>query len=82
MDEVGPPEPSGLVDHDFWLVGEVLVVLMHYDNVGQFLGGEALPETETPRYVAARDAAWVAATPLEPWWATWPQYHRCAGLVG
>jgi len=28
------------------------VVLMHYDEAGQFLGGEALPETETPTYQA------------------------------
>jgi hypothetical protein len=35
---------------------------MHYDNAGRFLGGEALPETETSRYVAARDAAWAAVT--------------------
>jgi hypothetical protein len=70
------------VDHDFWLADSELVVLMHYDDAGRFLDGEALPETKTPRYVAARDAAWAAATPFKPWWAARPQYHRCTGLVG
>ncbi|HWR47223.1 MAG TPA: hypothetical protein VN327_06350 [Pseudonocardiaceae bacterium] len=55
---------------------------MHYDDTGQFLGGETLPETETPRYVAARDAAWTAATPFESWWADRSQYHRSTGLLG
>ncbi|MGH3696822.1 MAG: DUF6879 family protein [Pseudonocardiaceae bacterium] len=82
LDLAETPEPPGLVDHDFWLVDGDLVVLMHYDDAGQFLGGEALPPIETPRYVAARDAAWVAATPFELWWAARPQYHRCAGSVG
>jgi len=76
------PEPTGLVDHDFWLADNELVVLMHYDDAGQFLGGEALPATETPRYVAARNAAWEAATPFEPWWAARPQYHRSTRSVG
>lgn len=82
LDLAERPEPSGLVDHDFWLADNELVVLMHYDDAGEFLGGEALAETETPRYVAARDAAWAASTPFVPWWAARPQYHRSAGLSG
>jgi hypothetical protein len=82
LDLAETPEPPGLVDHDFWLVDEDRVVRMHYDDARRFLGGEALPETETPRYVAARDATWAAATPFEPWWAARPQYHRGARLAG
>lgn len=82
LDLAETPEPPGLVDHDFWLVDDDLVVLMHYDDASQFLGGEPLPKTETPRYVAARDAAWAAATPFEPWWAARPQYQRSTGVAG
>ncbi len=81
LDLAETPEPPGLVDHDFWLVDEGLVVLMHHDDAGQFLSGEALPEKEAPRYVAARDVAWAAATPFEPWWVARPQHHRCARRV-
>jgi len=82
LDLTDTPESPGLVDHDFWLADEDLVVLMHYDDTGQFLGGEALPSTQTPHYIAVRDAAWAAATPFEPWWAARTQYHRSAESVG
>jgi hypothetical protein len=82
LDLAETPEPPGLVGYDFWLADNELVVLMHYDDAGRFLGGEPLSEAETPRYITARDAAWAAATPFKPWWAARPQYHRSAGLAG
>jgi hypothetical protein len=78
LDLAETSEPAGLVSQDFWLADDRLVVLMHYDSAGQFVGAEALSSTETWRYVAARNAAWQAATPFEPWWTAHSQYHRNA----
>lgn len=70
-----PPELA-VVDHDFWLVDDDQVVRMHYAEDATFLGAELLAPEHTPRYRAARDAAWRCGTDFGPWWAARPEDHR------
>lgn len=65
-----------VVDHDFWLVDGERVVRMHYADDATFLGAELLGPEATPRYRAARDAAWRLGVDFGPWWAERPEYHR------
>ncbi|MFS8532673.1 DUF6879 family protein [Sphaerobacter thermophilus] len=76
LDLAETPEPTGLVDHDFWLIDDERVLRMHYDEAGQFVGAEELPRDATARYREARDAAWNHGTPFESYWAEHPQYWR------
>lgn len=64
------------IDQDFWLIDDEIVVLMHYDQDGRFVGAEVLPPAALPRYQAARDAALAAAEPFSSYWARHPQYHQ------
>lgn len=69
------PEPVGLIDEDFWLMDDRLVVRMSY-HTGQFIGAEVLPAGDLGRYRAARDAAWQGAIPFEEYWKAHRQYWR------
>jgi hypothetical protein len=68
--------PSGLVDHDFWLIDDRYAIRMHYDAEGRFLGAEPIAEAQLPRYQRAREAAVAAGEPLAVWWARHPEEHR------
>jgi len=68
--------PDDLVDHDFWLLDDQMVVRMHYDERGCFVGAEVLADADLPRYRAARDAAISAAEPFVSYWQRHPEYHR------
>lgn len=70
------PWPEGLLRHDFYLLDDEQVVRMHYDDEGHFVGAEVLADEVLPKYREARDIAWAAAEPFEPWWAARPQEHR------
>lgn len=60
-------ELSG-VHHDFWLVDDSQVALMHYDALGRFVVAEVLDATEVKRYRMIRDVTWQAAEPFGTWW--------------
>lgn len=64
------------IDHDFWLLDDQVVVRMHYDERGQFLGAEVLDGAELSRYRAAKDAALAFAEPFTSYWDRHPEYHR------
>lgn len=71
--------PDGLLGQDYWLVGDELVLLMHYSGPGGFIGAEVLPPGEVARFVRDREAAWDAAEPFTAftaWWARHPELHR------
>lgn len=70
--------PVEVVDHDFWLIDHKRPVRMHYDRAGRFLGASLVELAELNRYQAARDGAWYAAEPFQPWWDRHPEYHRAA----
>lgn len=76
LDLTGQPEPAGLADEDFWLIGDDRAVPMRYDPAGRFLGAEIAPAHAALRYRAARDAAWAPAVPFDAWWDAHPQYRR------
>jgi hypothetical protein len=64
------------IDHDFWLIDDAEVIVMHYDQDGRFTAAELLADTALPRYRAARDAALAAAEPFGPWWRRHPESHQ------
>lgn len=76
LDTAETPRPDGLPDVEFWLYDDRHVVLMHYDGEGRFIDAEALPESETPRYLRYRDLAMAAAVPFADWWARHPEVRR------
>ncbi len=76
LTETPRPRELEVVDHDFWLVDGERVVRMHYAADATFLGAELLGTEATPRYRAARNAAWRLGVDFGPWWAARPEYHR------
>lgn len=77
LDQAERPHPAALdVDHDFWLLDDQVIVRMHYDEHGRFLGAEVLDGTELPRYRATRDTALEAAEPFTSYWNRHPEYYR------
>lgn len=76
LSEMPRPQELAAVDHDFWLVDDEHVVRMHYDDDSTFLGADLLSSEHTPRYRAARDAAWREAIDFGDWWAVRPADHR------
>lgn len=70
------PLPDDIVRHDFWIVGDDQVVVMHYDRHGRFEGGSVAPADEVPRYRRTRDVLWAGAEPFTSWWARHPELRR------
>lgn len=75
-DPVLPPAP----EYDWWMFDEAVVVRMHYDGHGCFLGAERLPEHEVAAHVRYRDLLLAAAVPYETYWAAHPGEHRDSWL--
>lgn len=77
LDQAERAHPAALdIDHDFWLLDDHVVVGMHYDERGQFVGAEILDDTELSRYRAAMGTALEAAEPFTSYWNRHPEYHR------
>lgn len=70
------PRPDGLIDEDFWLIGEDRGIRMRYDPEGRFLGAEHVQGADADPYRRARAAAWAAAVPFSDYWQAHPQYQR------
>ena len=52
-------QQAGIPAHDYWLFDSRLLVLMHFDGQGVFLGGEVVDDAaEIVRHNYLRDAAW------------------------
>ena len=75
LDTAEVARPRDVPDYDFWLLDDMHVIRMHYDD-GAFTGAELLPAAALEQHRRARDAAIAAATPFETWWAAHPQFHR------
>jgi hypothetical protein len=78
LDTAEQRKPQLVPDHDFWLVGDEHLVVMHYYPDGTFRGANVAPAEWIPHYAAARDAAWSAGIEFTDYWAVHPQYHRAA----
>jgi len=74
IDVAERPLPTGLVDHDFWLIDDRYPIRMHYDPAGRFVGAE--PAGDLSRYQHARDVALDASEPFTTWWPRHPEEHR------
>lgn len=67
LDVTDKPSPlEGLTD--FWLFDQETIVSMHYNDIGEFLGAEMLPDERTAEYVKYRDIAMSEAEPFHEWW--------------
>lgn len=67
--------PSRLTDRDWWLIDTREVVVMHYDDAGRFIGGEAI-SIGVGVYRDAQRATWASAEPFGQWWARHPELQR------
>jgi hypothetical protein len=76
LDLAEQQRPDGLLDEDFWLIGDDRAIPMHYDPTGRYLGAEIVLGVEAARFQIARDAAWAAAVPFSDYWQAHPQYWR------
>lgn len=68
--------PPDLVERDFWIIRNSIVVTMHYDEHGSFDGAEVAEPDELGDHLRTRDQAWAAAEPFATWWARHPEVHR------
>jgi hypothetical protein len=68
--------PPDLIDRDFWIIGDAVVVRMHYGERGCFEGADVADSAELADYLRTRDVAWPAAEPFTQWWDRHPALHR------
>ncbi|GAA3551084.1 hypothetical protein GCM10022419_034220 [Nonomuraea rosea] len=66
--------PAEVPDHDYWLIDNRLVIRMHYDDTGRFVGAEIRDDVALYRH--ARDVAMSAAEPFSSWWQRHPEEWR------
>jgi hypothetical protein len=67
LDITDEPNPlAGLAD--FWMFDEKTIVSMRYNDIGEFLGAELLPDERTAEYIKYRDTAMSNAQPFQEWW--------------
>ena len=68
--------PPGLIERDFWIIGDSIVITMYYDEHGR-LEGAALAETgELGDHLRTREQAWATAEPFAAWWARHPELRH------
>jgi hypothetical protein len=65
--------PDGLPGHDFWLIDDLHVIRMHYDEAGRYLGAEPVDDSQLSQYQLARDSAVAAGEPFVDWWSRHPE---------
>lgn len=68
--------PAGLIEGDFWIIRDSIVVMMYYDKHGRFDGAAMTDPGELTDHLRTRDQAWAAAESFGPWWARHPELHR------
>jgi len=68
--------PPGLIERDFWIINDSVVVTMNYDDRGGFQGAKVADSAELPGHLRTRDTAWAVAEPFAQWWGRHPELHR------
>jgi hypothetical protein len=76
LDTADQCKPDAVIDEDFWLIDNQHALVMHYSPDGAFLGASIAERESVPRYVAASEAAWSAATDFANYWRRHPQFWR------
>lgn len=66
--------PDELIEQDFWILDDAHVLMMIYNEAGEFVGGEIPDDVES--YRRARDAALAVSEDVGDWWARHPEEHR------
>lgn len=81
-DEPGEHElPAGLIERDFWIIGDSVVVTMYHDEHGRLEVAEVAEvadSAELADHLHTRDTAWPAAEPFTRWWARHPELRQKA----
>lgn len=71
--------PAGLIERDFWIIGDSIVITMHYDEHGGLQGAALAEPGDLDDHLRTREQAWAAAEPFAAWWARHPELrHRQA----
>jgi hypothetical protein len=82
LDRGTRPVPSQVVEHDFWLLDDEVVIRMWYGSQGEYESAELIEDSgQVGLYRAARNAAMVTAEPFTGWWARHPELHRAGRHV-
>ncbi|HEY2762483.1 MAG TPA: hypothetical protein VGJ13_00475 [Pseudonocardiaceae bacterium] len=68
--------PTGLIERDFWIIGDSILVTMFYDEHGRLLGAEVANSDQLDNHLRTREQAWAAAEPFTAWWSRHPELHR------
>src|SRR5262249_18993415 len=55
--------PANLIERDFWIIKDSIVVTMYYDHDGRFEGAKVAEPGELDDHLRTRDQAWAAAEP-------------------
>ena len=72
-DEHDVPE---LLDTEYWIINDGIVVPTLYDTSGSFIGAAILGSERVEEFLTDREAAWQAAEPFDQWWDRHPELHR------
>lgn len=71
----GEHDVPELVDTEYWVINDELVVPVLYDVRGGFIGAGVLSGERAAEFLADRELAWAAAEPFAQWWARHPELH-------
>lgn len=72
----GEHQVPELLDSEYWILNDELVVPVLYDAHGRFLGAGVMSPDRVEEFLADRDAAWEAAEPFAQWWSRHPELHH------
>ncbi len=72
----GEHDMPELLDTEYWIINDGIVVPTLYDAAGGFVGAAILGSDRVEEFIADREAAWQAAEPFDQWWARHPELHQ------
>lgn len=72
----GEHDMPELLDTEYWIINDGIVLPVLYDALGGFVGGGVLTGERVEEFLADREMAWQAAEPFEQWWGRHPELHR------
>lgn len=72
----GEHDVPELLEMDYWIVNDQLVVPMLYDGHGRYVGAGVLSPDRLEEYQHDRDLAWERSEPFHTWWERHPELHR------
>jgi hypothetical protein len=72
----GEHDVPELLDTEYWIINDGIVVPVLYDALGGFVGGGVLSGERVGEFLADQELAWGAAEPFEQWWSRHSELHR------